>query len=326
MPPRPQPPPPTPARASTAHVLASAVSLLYLYDLGRFERVAECLFRARGFADAGASWQLVLAFVREKRLHVASPQPEAAAHAVNVSAEPAPEERGDPVSPAAGSEACGLEASWFHGREVHQVEFVPGIAAAASAPASAAGDAGDAGGGSGGRGQTAGEQRLVTASEDGTLKILAVRPCRLLTSVRDGRAAIVGRDSEGGGGVEVVSRETIQGDKKEQLGAALRCLARVQTRGHGLIMIAGGGAATFAHAAAPRPPGLACLALPAWPCLACLTPMLGLCLLATIFQSMRTHVGTPTSPCSQGRAPRHADTLSRHGRRSLAQGGLGSRV
>ena len=77
---------------------------------------------------------------------------------------------------------------------------------------------------------------LLTASEDGTMKILEVMP-RVL-------AACAGSESVEGDGerwaVELVSRDTIQGERQCQLGAALRCVASVHSGRHGLLVFAGG--------------------------------------------------------------------------------------
>jgi hypothetical protein len=198
--------------------------------------------------------QLVLAFVREKRLHVAAPQRKATANADGQAREhghvagttsTCPDDDTSESDDVLPDSHGGGDASWFHGREVHQVEFVPSAPSASppcrgSSELPSHGDGMEQVGG-GAAWARAEEARLMTASEDGTLKILSVRPCRLLTSVGHGRAGSMPDHSSGDEGADLVSRETIQGDKKEQLGAALRCLAKVETRSHGLVTVAGGG-------------------------------------------------------------------------------------
>ena len=197
--------------------------------------------------------QMVLAFVREKRLHVAAPQRKATAnadgqareHGLELGTTSCPDDDTSEADDVLPDSHGGSDTSWFHGREVHQVEFVPSAPPASSPPRGSSelpsqGDGMEPVGG-GAAWARAEEARLMTASEDGTLKILSVRPCRLLTSVGHGRAGSMPDNSGGDKGADLVSRETIQGDKKEQLGAALRCLAKVETRSHGLVTVAGGG-------------------------------------------------------------------------------------
>ena len=43
-----------------------------------------------------------------------------------------------------------------------------------------------------------------------------------------------------GSGMELMPEETVQGDRHEQLGAALRCVTTVETSAHGLMILAGG--------------------------------------------------------------------------------------
>ena len=88
----------------------------------------------------------------------------------------------------------------------------------------------------------------LTASEDGTIKLVEVGRSTLVANVqrpqppssREGASAAVAAPGAGGkeaaaggvsggagGGVEIVSRQSVQGERQEQLGAALRCLATV---------------------------------------------------------------------------------------------------
>jgi hypothetical protein len=77
------------------------------------------------------------------------------------------------------------------------------------------------------------------------MKITRLRRTTLLTSLSatmptTSSAQRLGPGGWSGGALELTPEETVQGDRQEQLGAALRCVASIETRAHGLVIFAGG--------------------------------------------------------------------------------------
>eukprot|EP00960_Hanusia_phi_P076683 768596-Hanusia_phi.AAC.4 len=89
---------------------------------------------------------------------------------------------------------------WFHGREVHEVLLLPG-------------------GGT--------DLHALTASEDGSVKLLQTC-CSQLEGARGGRQT------------SLLCLKTLEGDRHEQLGAAMRCMSLLRTRRRETILVTGG--------------------------------------------------------------------------------------
>jgi len=205
-------------------------------------------------AAAAVPSLLTLAFVRDKQLHVACTQPLAPLHegiepsliepslnAADAAGEGAREEGEEEEEGGGGAQQD--EDSWFHGREVHQVRLVAPRACSVVQESKTGANKTDAS-------DTAQLPRLLTLSEDGCIKMTRMRrfsalndTLNVLTSDAARPPAAVAAHACGlgdGSGMELMPEETVQGDRHEQLGAALRCVTTVETSAHGLMILAGG--------------------------------------------------------------------------------------
>jgi WD40 repeat protein len=181
------------------------------------KRPHDFAFLAQNMGLAG-SWDSTFVFVKDSNVNVATWRRHAEGGAQR-SIEDAMDEDQDqsPARDSCGeSPGAGTESVWFHGREIHDVLFLP-----ARANAQAKRDVQ-------GQGVTGGAKLdILTASEDGTVK-LVTHDCKSQAC------------SEPDAWYEVSCRLTVEGDRHQQHGAAVRCFQWSQERDGAGLLWAGG--------------------------------------------------------------------------------------